>query len=213
MKKLISITVLAFVMAIVYTRLTNRKYLTLTRTDFHDIDEIDTIESHTGKGIYFLGLVRHRALGKFSYDLAVTKQNISTPNEFLGYEIENYKKAFRISKDYVAFIKTFGGLNHGWFSKEGGSLRPDFRFKEDSSIHVITSNLAYRLYKLNSGTLQIVSNNVDDLMKQQDGLYFVPSPGFGVLRLYDKMEIFSLLDSISCLRPVPDVIKISPLRE
>ena len=58
-------------------------------------------------------------------------------------------------------------------------------------------SLDYGLYKLYNGILKIISNNGNDLLKQQDGIYFVPKPGFVIASKFDKKEIYNAIDSVA----------------
>ena len=64
-------------------------------------------------------------------------------------------------------------------------------------------NLELNLYRLQNGSLRKISNNPDDLFKQKTGLFYIPPPGYGVLRIYNKKKILEKLDSISKLKTLP----------
>jgi hypothetical protein len=69
-------------------------------------------------------------------------------------------------------------------------------------------SLDYRLYHLEHDSLLVVSNNADDLFKQKSGVFFIPRPGYGVTKKYDKHEILKMVDSDSKLREPPHTISI-----
>jgi len=211
MKKLLLPLLVVFCCTIIYFQAKKQHYLILTKSNFNDVDEIDTIEYHKENGIYLLGLVRNGTFGRFSYQLAIVKKDLYNQNEFFGYEMSDNQYAFRVSKKFVAYIKNSGAPNYGWFLKKGKELLPDYRFEKDSINNLKTGLLEYKLHKLNNDTLKVVSNNVDEVFDQQDGLYFVPQPGFGVANLYDKSRIFHLIDSISSVKQKPAIIKIVPI--
>lgn len=68
------------------------------------------------------------------------------------------------------------------------------------------NNLDYKLYKLDGDSLKIISNNGNDLIKQKEGIYFVPSPGYAVICKFDKQEILNAVDSVSKLSSPPSTL-------
>ena len=73
-------------------------------------------------------------------------------------------------------------------------------------------SLDYKLYKLDGDSLRAVSENGNDLIKQQDGIYFIPSPGYPVGRKYSKAQIMNALDSASKLISPPKVLKFDTIK-
>ena len=69
-------------------------------------------------------------------------------------------------------------------------------------------NLDYGLYKLDSGILKLILHDGNDIKNQQDGLFFVPSPGYGVIAKYAIKDIINTIDSISNLKNPPKNIRI-----
>jgi len=74
-------------------------------------------------------------------------------------------------------------------------------------------SLGYKLYRLDGDSLKVVSNNTDNLFDQRNGVFFIPPPGYGVVRLFDKNEILQAIDSVSKLKQLPDLIRIKPIQE
>ena len=122
MKKFLILLLALIICFFLYRYFLNRDYIVLNKTSFSDIDEIDTIEAFPEKGLYIVGLVRRGFLGRFSYDLGISKADPKHPTEFVNYEFENNNKSFRVSKDYIAFIKTIGFTNWGWFYVKNGKV-------------------------------------------------------------------------------------------
>jgi len=68
------------------------------------------------------------------------------------------------------------------------------------------------LYQLNDKTLQVKSNNPDDLFRQSSGTYFIPPPGYGVVDRYDKIALLNTVDSASKMASPPATMAISSIR-
>jgi len=81
-----------------------------------------------------------------------------------------------------------------------GNERPEF------------DSLEYGLYQLNDKTLQVKSNNPDDLFRQSSGTYFIPPPGYGVVDRYDKIALLNTVDSASKMASPPATMAISSIR-
>lgn len=73
-------------------------------------------------------------------------------------------------------------------------------------------SLDYNLYKVTGDSLTIASKNGNDLLLQNDGVYFVPKPGYKVATKYSKEAIFRLLDSVSKLSLPPNHLFIEPVQ-
>ncbi len=67
--------------------------------------------------------------------------------------------------------------------------------------------LEYKLFKKDEERLIEASDNVDSIFFQPSGLYFVPSPGYGLISKFDKKEIFSAIDSASKIGKAPDMLR------
>ena len=74
---------------------------------------------------------------------------------------------------------------------------------------VSVDSLLPGLYQLQAGALVKQSANADDLFKQRSGLYYVPSPGCGLVKKFDKQRLFKLIDSSSLLANPPSSISIN----
>ncbi|MBV4359028.1 hypothetical protein [Pinibacter aurantiacus] len=70
-------------------------------------------------------------------------------------------------------------------------------------------SLDYKLYKLVAGDIEAISANGNDLLKQSDGIYFIPSPGYKVVAKFNKMKIYGVVDSISQLSNPPENIEFN----
>lgn len=57
------------------------------------------------------------------------------------------------------------------------------------------NNLDYALYKYDNRKLIKISDNGNDLLVQKNGLYFVPNPGYGIIKIISKDSIVSDLKS------------------
>ena len=69
-------------------------------------------------------------------------------------------------------------------------------------------NLLFKLYKLGSDKLEAVSDDVDAVYEQPDGIYFVPSPGLRAKLLIDKDYLYHLLDSLRKASSYPAYIPL-----
>lgn len=63
-------------------------------------------------------------------------------------------------------------------------------------------------YKLSSDTLKIISDNGNNLIHQKEGVFFIPSPGYDIIRKYSKKRVLKIIDSVYRLSEKPDKIKI-----
>ncbi len=213
----------------------NKTFLILKKSSFSKVTEIDTIESYPERGIYILGLVRPGFLGKFSYNLAITKCDNKNPDHLTQYEIEKNRRMFRVSNEFISFVSD--NSSWGWFYISKGKFQdslPGMNFFRDSlrSVYgkdifvrksngfidlfkngkIIKSlnygnlisknknlnfdNIKYDLYKLIEDSVTLFSGNIDDIFKQKEGIYFIPSPGYGLIKKFNKKEILDAVDSI-----------------
>jgi hypothetical protein len=69
-------------------------------------------------------------------------------------------------------------------------------------------SLDYKLYKLNGDSLDVVSNDANDINLQREGVFFIPPPGYNIIHLFSKKEVLNKIDSISRLSVKPDRISI-----
>lgn len=70
------------------------------------------------------------------------------------------------------------------------------------------NELPNKLYRLVGDSISVVSNNTDDLLKQRNGVFFMPPPGYGIVRKFDKRIIYKKVDSVSYLDHLPNKIPI-----
>ena len=68
--------------------------------------------------------------------------------------------------------------------------------------------LEYGLYKLKDGKLLKVTSDVSKIMEQNDGIYFVPSPGLGAVVVKKMDDILSEINRVNKLNDVPKKIEI-----
>lgn len=66
--------------------------------------------------------------------------------------------------------------------------------------------LDYKLFKKEKDRLIKISDSVDSVYFQPAGVYFIPSPGYGLVSKFDKREIFSVIDSVSEMKNSPDLL-------
>ncbi|RYF84805.1 MAG: hypothetical protein EON98_08215 [Chitinophagaceae bacterium] len=63
-------------------------------------------------------------------------------------------------------------------------------------------SLPHKLYKLQRDSIVQISEDPDDLFNEPNGLFFIPAPGFGVLKKIRKDRIYDLIDSVATLSVV-----------
>lgn len=220
--------------------------LQLNKIQIDGSTEIDTLESHTTRGLYIIQIIHPMLLGDFSTTYGVIKK--SKDGKVLAYEIlDKEKKGKRISKDFIASVDSYGKTNWGWFCIDNGKLKvqlpgiskildslKSIRIKRDmiretnGNINfyldgkivetfnygsffvkgVDFKNLDYNLYELNDSNLRVVSKNVDDIFKQREGIFYIPSPGYGVIHKYKKTQVLDAVDSVSELESPPKILRI-----
>ena len=71
-------------------------------------------------------------------------------------------------------------------------------------------SLPYGLYKLKGDSIEKISDETNDIHLQKNGLFFVPPPGFDVIRKYLKSAVLNKIDSISKLSHYPARIYVEP---
>lgn len=72
-------------------------------------------------------------------------------------------------------------------------------------------SLDYNLYKIEGDSIVVASKNVDDFFEFQEGIFFIPKPGYGLEYKYDKRAILNYIDSVYDLESVPTKIKFNPV--
>lgn len=214
--------------------------------------EIDTIESHPKRGIYFVNIITYRAFGRFSTNYAIIKKNHQASD--IIYLINTKKKIkLRASKDFISTVN-FADNIWGWFYKKDGVLidtLPNINnildsiksiegnkqyyiaeskgniffnlngkpFKYINYGNVITKyktknfdSLDYKLYKLTGDSITVNSNDGNDLAKRENGIFFIPKPGYGVVNMFNKAQIFAALDSVVKLPDIPQILKFKAIQ-
>lgn len=68
--------------------------------------------------------------------------------------------------------------------------------------------LAYGLYEYKDGALNIISDDGNDIEKQIDGIFYIPSPGYGVITKFKVEEIINAVDSVFKLKDHPLKFKL-----
>lgn len=70
-------------------------------------------------------------------------------------------------------------------------------------------SLNYGLYKLNAANLELISNHGDDLLKQKDGVFYIPSPGYDVVTKFKISKLVHIIDSTAKQTVFPQRINMS----
>jgi hypothetical protein len=93
--------------------------------------------------------------------------------------------------------------------KEGKKIR-SYDYGDLLYDSIVTNSLTMLpgLYQVKNKVLTLVSNDPDDLFRQKDGEYYVPPPGYGVIKKVRKAILYRTIDSILRLTPIPTSIKI-----
>jgi hypothetical protein len=68
--------------------------------------------------------------------------------------------------------------------------------------------LEHKLYQIQDKKLTAISNNADDLFKEREGVFFIPPPGYGIVKKYDKQKVISFFDSVLNMKHFPNRITI-----
>jgi hypothetical protein len=69
-------------------------------------------------------------------------------------------------------------------------------------------SLPYQIYKLDGDSLIIASKDGNSLFSQKNGVYFVPSPGYGVVCKVEKMKVYRAFDSVFNSKSLPNTFKV-----
>jgi hypothetical protein len=75
-----------------------------------------------------------------------------------------------------------------------------------------STNIFPGVYKVKDNQLVLLSPDADDLFTQNDGLYYVPPPGYGVIKSVKKELLYRSVDSVLKLTPIPRQVEIYPER-
>jgi hypothetical protein len=70
-------------------------------------------------------------------------------------------------------------------------------------------SLDYKLYKLSGDSLIVVSNNPNDMNLQKSGVFFIPPPGFKVIRKFSQALVIAKVTSALNMADPPNEIKIN----
>jgi hypothetical protein len=77
------------------------------------------------------------------------------------------------------------------------------------SVIAKNSTMLPGVYQLKNKTLVLLSKNPDELFTQKDGEYYVPSPGYRVIKKVRKGLLYRTIDSVLRLSPIPSAIAIA----
>ena len=64
------------------------------------------------------------------------------------------------------------------------------------------------MYKVINKELILISPDPDDLFDLNDGQYYVPSPGYGVIDKVRKAMLYKIVDSALQLNSIPTLLKL-----
>jgi len=70
-------------------------------------------------------------------------------------------------------------------------------------------SLDYKGYQLQGDSLIAPFDNPDKIFNQKNGIYFIPLPGYGVIKKCRKSDFFKLIDSVSTLEDPPNKISVN----
>lgn len=215
--------------------------------------DVDTIESYPARHMYLVNLIHNHTFGRFSMNYAIIRNT-----KLHGQIVYNLNlpcgDGGRVSKRYVACVKSTDNVNWGWFRIQNGKISKELpgmkriidsveaanpapiyvkdlngfiflylngkvvkkmnygQFVVANGSTIDFDSLAYNLYGLDDERLRVISVSGDDLFKQQSGIFYIPSPGYGIVSKYDKWEIMNIVDSVSQLNSPPSAIEIMPVR-
>ena len=68
--------------------------------------------------------------------------------------------------------------------------------------------LEYGLYKVENENVELISKNGNELKNQKNGLFFIPSPGYGVIAQYPMQNILAAIDSVFMQYNPPENISV-----
>jgi hypothetical protein len=107
--------------------------------------------------------------------------------------ITKLEDSIKLSKAEKAFINHINGYINLFIN---GKVVESFNYGNLILQNKINfDSLDYHIYTLSQNRLIKTSNNPNDLLKQSDGLYFIPKPGYGVISKYSKREILNSVES------------------
>lgn len=133
----------------------NDEKLVFNKTELNQQDlnnkivEIDTIESYSEKGIYFVNIITNKAFGKFSMIYGMIKK-VNQANDIV-YLIETKDSiGIRASKDYIFTVKFFDNA-WGWFYRKNNTTVDTLPMihKILDSIKLIESNKSFYIAESN----------------------------------------------------------------
>lgn len=111
----------------------------------------------------------------------------------------------QFSNDYFTNYNENGDF---WVLKNGITVK-EYNYgniiMKDSSIAF--ENIPFGLYKMQINKLEKISEDPININKNEEGLYFVPRPGLGVIRKYKIFNIIDLLKSYPTFSKCPGVIE------
>ncbi|MGE7776098.1 hypothetical protein ACQKLP_15320 [Chitinophaga sp. NPDC101104] len=118
-----------------------------------------------------------------------------------------------IGKLHADFEGCFVSESNGYFSVfKNGKLIRSFNYGNWAVLSSAEKfdSLKPGLYILEDSRLKRVSDNADDLFKQKEGVFFIPSPGYGVVASYSKLKLLDMIgDEMKKKRPA-EVLHIVP---
>ncbi|MEO5943324.1 MAG: hypothetical protein ABIP30_08420 [Ferruginibacter sp.] len=112
----IAIRTLIFLFTIIFVSSckTYPDYLVFKKTNFEGKEIYDTIEAFPKRGLYIVSIEHRGFNGNFSWNLGIIKIDKKNSMNSIKYETKLQNKAFRISKDYVAYADVKAS-EWGWF--------------------------------------------------------------------------------------------------
>jgi hypothetical protein len=225
---------------------TPKDTIELNRVSINNSDDVDTLEVDPATNVTLLGVTKHRALGKFTYDFIFSKHGQSGA---FNYQIKSEGLWPKVTDRYIALAKAYPDNQWGWFLRRNNNtedvlpnmakikdsikqLYPKHYFVQNSNGYLLVyengklknkinygnavtrmkdadfDKLDYKLYKAYGDSIVAISNNPDDILKHENGLFFVPPPGFGVIKKADKSALYKIIDSLAGLTSPPEAFHI-----
>lgn len=135
------------------------------------------------------------------------KVNMKDDYAILGWE-ESKKICDSIAKVYSAECLE---LKHGFSILKNGNLLKEYNYGNILTGDTLTDfdKLEHKLYRLEGKKLITVSDDPNDFQSvKENGLYFVPPPGYGVKARYRIQNIMDSLKEISSVENAPSSISI-----
>lgn len=197
------------------------KEIKLMKLDrFYGIDDFKTNyifikEKANSRLIYQIENISNKA------DIVISKDYFAFVEPYDGYKnfgwffLENGKKSKLPYLDN--FIDSLKDIYSHYFIKEingyvelykEGKIEKTLNYGNFIIKEQNLDSLKYGLYQVDNNHVTLLSKNGNDLKNQQDGLFFVPSPGYGVIAKYHIKDMVNSIDSISNLKNPPKNIRI-----